>query len=166
MNSSTNEDKVTRRQTRINIIVILICTIAFIGVVALAIYSMQHDSEQLTVYAKAKVPYDQVENHEVVYMQKEYNKQKDYWDIYKVDVYSYKMDGIPGIYVICDELNYQMDFYGFSDYEVLTTYNKFDHGENSKDNPSFNIILKDMSGDKDNLYIHPNSETQTFMLVQ
>ena len=135
MKSSEN---VTRRQS-----------IAFIGVVVLAIYSMQHDSEQLTVYAKSNCPYEIILDSETVPMQKSYNKDKNKWESYDVYVYHYKYDGIEGLYIDCPELDKSLDLYGYSKYEVL----KFD------DDPAFNIKIDGK------LYMHPEESTGTFMLV-
>ena len=152
-----NVEKIIRKFCNIGLILVLLLGIALIW------YHVTNP-DKTTVSAKTVVPYDQVKNEETIYMQKSFNKKKDCWDTYTVKIYEYECDGFPGLYVTCTELNQSMDFYGFDSYEVLNT----EHKDNSKDNPSFNIKLYDMSDKdkKDCIYIHPDSYTECFMIVQ
>ena len=162
--STENEAKVTRKEMRSNIIIILICALAFIGICILTAYSMKHDNQQIIVHAQSKVPYDQILDQETIVFEKEYNKTKDCWETFNVQVYKYKFDGVPGIFVVCDELGQQMDFYGFSSYKALCNHSNFE--PSSAENPCFNLIIQKNEDDKNGIYIHPEKETGTFLIVQ
>ena len=143
---SSEETNVTRRQSIVNVTVTVIALIIFTALIMLTIYSL--DKEE-PVYAKSVCPYDIVVSSEKVEMEKTFNKDKDKWESFDVYVYKYKFDGVPGIYIDCPELDKTLDLYGYSDYEVL----KFEK------TPSFNIKIDNK------LYIHPEQETGTFMIV-
>ena len=55
-----------------------------------------------------------------------------------------------------------MDFYGFSDYKALN----INAGENTPENPSFNLVIKKGSDDENGIYIHPEKYTKSFLIVQ
>ena len=143
-----SSEQVARRQEFVNVTVVIAALLIFAALLVFMVYSLSEEPDP--AYAKGLCPYEQILHSESVVMEKSFNKATNEWDTYEVFVYQYKYDGVPGIYIDCPELDKSLDLYGFDKYEVLRSSNK---------SPSFNIKIDD------HVYVHPDEQSGTFMLV-